>query len=85
MRLKCKICGQDIDTKKPPKEGVNLNFATDSEDIFDAFNMSKEIMTLVSHLMSEHPEEAMKLYAGLISGLYSAFEMPEKEDPDMTL
>jgi len=84
MRLKCKLCGKGIDTKKP-EGGIGINFATDSEDIFNAFNMSRELMALMNHLMSEHPEEAIKLYTSLVGSVYSAFEAAEKEDPDMNL
>ena len=83
--MKCKICGAVVDTKSPSKEGINLNFATDSEDIFNAAMMSKELLTLVNHIMTEHPDQAMMLYAGLVSKLYAMFETEESEDPDMTL
>jgi len=84
MQLKCKLCGQVIDTQKS-SGGLNFNFATDSEDIFNAAKMGKEILALVNHLMSEHPDEAMKLYAQVISSLYSVFEIADSIDPDMTL
>jgi hypothetical protein len=84
MQLKCKICGGLIDTQKS-NGGLNFNFATDSEDIFNAAKMGKEILALINHMMAEHPEEAMKLYASVISSLYSVFEIAEQKDPDMTL
>jgi hypothetical protein len=84
MQLKCKICGKMVDTQKSAG-GLNFNFATDSEDIFNAAKMGKEILALVNHLMAEHPEEAMKLYANVISSLYSVFEITDSIDPDMTL
>ena len=67
MQLKCKICGAVIDTKNSQSNGINFNFATDNEDIFNAAKMGKELMVLINHLMSEHPEESAKLYAICIS------------------
>jgi hypothetical protein len=84
MQLTCKLCGKLIDTQKS-SGGLNFNFATDSEDIFNAAKMGKEILALVNHLMTEHPEEAMKLYASVISSLYSVFDLKEQNDPDMAL
>ncbi len=84
MQLKCKLCGKTVDTQKQ-NGGINFNFATDSEDIFNAAKMGKEILSLVNHLMMEHPEEAAKLYANVIANLYSTFEMAEDYDPDMRL
>ncbi|MBN2095656.1 MAG: hypothetical protein JW727_06405 [Candidatus Aenigmarchaeota archaeon] len=85
MRVKCKICDKTIDTKSSSESGIKLNFATDNEDMFNAAMMSKELLALVNHIMTEHPQQAMALYAGLVSKLYSMFEIEENEDPDMSL
>lgn len=85
MQLKCKICGSVVDTQKAQAGGIGFNFATDNEDIFNAAKMGKEFLALVNHLMTEHPDEAAKLYANILSGLYSIFEISECNDPDMAL
>lgn len=80
MQVRCRICGQTLDTKTSEDTGLNFNFATDDENVFNAAMLSKELLVLVNHLLTVHPEEAMKLYSGLISQLYSAFEISEEDD-----
>jgi hypothetical protein len=82
MQARCKICGQILDTKNPEEGGLNFNFATDDEGLFNAAMISKEILALINHLLTSHPEEAIKLYAGLVSQIYSTFEIAGEDDDE---
>ncbi len=79
MKIKCKLCGEILDSDELDKEGLNINIASNMEVGFNLGEMSKNLLVLVNHLLTKHPEKALEIYSDLSSKLASVFEMETEE------
>lgn len=80
MNIRCKLCGKTINSNSNTVGGFKLNIESDNEMGSKLAEMSENLVALINHLMTAHPEKAMELYADLNSKLSSIFEMSEDEN-----
>lgn len=79
MHVKCKLCGKKIKSGGSGAGGIFIEVS--SEDQFGSriAQMSQQMLNLMQHLFTEHPEEAFEIYSELSSKLNELFEIVDEE------
>jgi len=79
MKIRCKLCGKLLESEES-SEGIPFSIVAGDESSFKLAEMGNNLLVLMSHLLTEHPNEALEIYSNLNSKLSSIFEIIRDED-----
>ena len=80
METKCKLCGKILDTEDANENELGINITGDNELGLNVGEMSKNLLVLINHLITEHPEKALEIYSDLNSKIASIFEVVKTDE-----